>query len=142
MPSIRGEDGAKAYKIFEVIENKFAINDLLWSNFISLSVDNCSTMIGVRNSVALHFLNKSPNVYIYGCPCHLARQAMSMMLPATLLVLTLKRFASILFTGSIIARRGMEISRISGISECFETYIYPLAISRKMHMLSSSKTSV
>ena len=40
-----GEDGAKAYNIFEAIENEFTINDLPWSNCISLSVNNCSTMM-------------------------------------------------------------------------------------------------
>ena len=72
-----GEDGAKAYRIFEAIENKFTKYDLPWSNCISSSVDNCSTMIGVRNSVASRILNKNPNVYISGCPCHLAHIAAS-----------------------------------------------------------------
>ena len=34
-------------------------------------------MIGVRNSVASHFLNKNPNVDISGCLCHLAHIAAS-----------------------------------------------------------------
>ena len=34
-------------------------------------------MIGVRNSLASRFSNKNPNVYISGCPCHLAHIAAS-----------------------------------------------------------------
>ena len=70
-----GEDGAK--KIFEALENKFTKNDLHWSNCISLSVNNCSTAIWVRNSVVSRILNKNPNVYISGFPCHLAHIAAS-----------------------------------------------------------------
>ena len=72
-----GEDGAKAYKIFDAIENEVTKSDFPWSNCTNLSVDNCSTMIRVRNSTASRFLNKNPNVYISCCPCLLAHIAAS-----------------------------------------------------------------
>ena len=42
-----------------------------------MSVDNTNTMVGKRNSVGFRFLEKNPNVFIGGCPCHLAHIAAS-----------------------------------------------------------------
>ena len=41
----------------------------------SLSVDNSNAMVGKRNSVGSRFLKKNLNVFIGGCPCHLAHIA-------------------------------------------------------------------
>ncbi len=72
-----GEDGAKAFKIFEAIEEKFTRDSMLWSNCVSLSIDNTNTMIGVNDSIASRFLEKNPEIFIAGCPCHLAHIAAS-----------------------------------------------------------------
>ena len=39
---------------------------------VSLSVDNTNSMTGVRNSVSSRFLQKNPEIFVSGCPCHLA----------------------------------------------------------------------
>ena len=57
-----GKDRAKACKIFESIAKKFSESDIPWSNCISLSVDNTSTVISCRSSVASCFLPKNPNI--------------------------------------------------------------------------------
>ena len=59
-----GEHGAKAFKIFEAIEEKFTKDSMLWSNCVSLSIDNTNTMIGRNDSVALRFLEKNPEMFI------------------------------------------------------------------------------
>ena len=40
-------------------------------------VTNTKAVVGKRNSVASRFLEKNPNVFISGCPCHLAHIATS-----------------------------------------------------------------
>ena len=72
-----GEHGAKAFKIFEAIEEKFTKDSMLWSNCVSLSIDNTNTMIGRNDSVASRFVNKNPEIFVAGCPCHLAHIAAS-----------------------------------------------------------------
>ena len=73
----KGEDGAKAYKIFEAIEETFTRDSMLWTNCVSLSIDNTNTMIGANNSVASRFLEMNPELFVAGCPCHLAHIAAS-----------------------------------------------------------------
>ena len=46
-----------------------------WQNCASLSVDNTNATMGKRNSVGSRFLEKNPNLFIGGCPCHLAHIA-------------------------------------------------------------------
>ena len=67
-----GEDCGKAYAIFDAIDSKFVEDSVPWSNAVSLSVDNTNAMIGARNSVASRCKDKNPNIFIAGCPCHLA----------------------------------------------------------------------
>ena len=50
----------------------FEADEIPWNNCASLSVDNTSAMVGKQNSVASIFLQKNPNIFIGGCPCHLA----------------------------------------------------------------------
>ena len=59
-----GKDRAKACKIFDSIASKFSESGIPWPNCISLSVDNTSTTISCRNSVASRFLQKNPNIFI------------------------------------------------------------------------------
>ena len=70
----KGEDGAK---IFEAIEETFTRDSMLWTNCVSLSIDNTNTMIGANNSVASRFLEMNPKLFVAGCPCHLAHIAAS-----------------------------------------------------------------
>ncbi len=72
-----GEDGAKAKAIFVAIDENFIKDKLPYENCVSLSVDNTSTMVGKNNSVASRFKQKNPEIFISGCPCHLAHIAAS-----------------------------------------------------------------
>ena len=72
-----GVGSATAEGIFTAIEEVFENNRIPWENCVSLSVDNTNTMIGKNNSIASRFLEKSQNVFIAGCPCHLAHIAAS-----------------------------------------------------------------
>ena len=72
-----GEDCCKAYKIFEAIENAFDEDSIPWYNCVSLTVDNTNTMIGRKNSVASKVIEKNEEIFISGCPCHLAHIAAS-----------------------------------------------------------------
>ena len=66
------EDAGKASNFFEAIEESFEADEIPWNNCASLSIDNTNAMIGKQNSVASRFLQKNPNIFIGGCPCHLA----------------------------------------------------------------------
>ena len=72
-----GENAGKAYKIFEKIDSIFQSDGIPWQNCVSLNVDNTNAMVGKRNSVGSRFLEKNPNVFNGGCPCHLAHIAAS-----------------------------------------------------------------
>ena len=56
------EHGGKAFKIFEATKDKFTKHSTLWSNCVSLSIDNTNTVIGINDSVASHFVNKNPEI--------------------------------------------------------------------------------
>ena len=72
-----GENAGKVYKIFEKTDSIFRANRIPWQNCASLSVDNTYAMVGKLNSVGSRFLEQNPNVFICGCPCHLAHIAAS-----------------------------------------------------------------
>ena len=69
------DDGSKAKAIIEAIDEKFSAYGMPYENCITLSVDNASTRVGVNNSVASRFKTKNENVFIGGCPCHLAHSS-------------------------------------------------------------------
>ena len=73
----RREHRAAAENIFAAIENSFDLGNIPFQNCVSLSVDNASTMVGKRNSFASRFKDKNSEVFISGCPCHLAHIAAS-----------------------------------------------------------------
>ena len=60
-----------------MIDSIFQSDGIPWQNCPSLSVDNTNAMVGKRNSVGSRFSEKCPNVFIGGCPCHLAHIAAS-----------------------------------------------------------------
>ena len=55
----RGWDAAKASTIFAATEECFVVDDMLWNNCVSLSVDNTNAMIDIRISVTSKFLGKN-----------------------------------------------------------------------------------
>ena len=61
----------QGFKPFEAIEESFEADEISWNNCASLSIDK-NAMVGKQNSVALRFLQKNPNIFIGGCPYHLA----------------------------------------------------------------------
>ena len=54
-----------------------AKDEIPWSQAVSLSVDNTNSMIGAHNSFASRCKAKNPDIYLLGCPCHLAHIAAS-----------------------------------------------------------------
>ena len=70
-----GEHGATASCIFNAVDEKFAEDSMPWLNSVSLSVDNTNSMIGRHNSVASRCMGKNSDIFISGCPCHLAHIA-------------------------------------------------------------------
>ena len=58
-----GEHSATAESIFAAVKNNFDL---------CITVDNGSTMVGKRNSLASRFKDKNSEIFISGCPCHLA----------------------------------------------------------------------
>ena len=65
-----GEHGTTARSIFAAIENNF--DNISFQNCVSLNIDNASTMVGKRNSLASYFKDKNSEIFISGCSCQLA----------------------------------------------------------------------
>ena len=64
-----GRDASKADTIFRVVQTK--IDDhIVWSQAVSLSVDNTNSMIGAHNSFASQRKSQNADIYVLGCPCH------------------------------------------------------------------------
>ena len=61
--------------LFQTLESKW--REIPWSQAVSLSVDNTNSMIGVHNSLASRCKGRNPEIYVAGCPCHLAHTAAS-----------------------------------------------------------------
>ncbi len=72
-----GRDASKAADLFEVVESRIEKDKIPWSHAVSLSVDNTNSMIGVHNSIASRCKVKNQEIYVCGCPCHLANIAAS-----------------------------------------------------------------
>ena len=75
MCTTSGEDCGKAAAIFDVLDEKFQNDSMPWHNAVSLSVDNTNAMIGCNNSIASRCKNENPDIFIFGCACHLAHIA-------------------------------------------------------------------
>ena len=73
-----GDDCKTAKALFTVIGNKFHETSPSWNNCVGLSLEITNTMIGKHNSVASNTLKKNPNVFLSGCPCHLAHTTASL----------------------------------------------------------------
>ncbi len=72
-----GRDASKAETLFRVIETKMEEDQIAWSQAVSLSVDNTNSMIGAHNSFASRCKAQNADIYVQGCPCHLAHIAAS-----------------------------------------------------------------
>ena len=72
MSLVECEHGATARVISAAIENNFDLDNISFQNCVSFSVENASTMVGKRNSLASRFKDNNSEILISGCPCHLA----------------------------------------------------------------------
>ena len=66
-----GWDGGTAAAIFEKIDEKMTENEILFINCVEFGVDNASVNIGKHNSIKTRVLEKNPQIYFMGCPCHI-----------------------------------------------------------------------
>lgn len=62
--------GATAERLFEELIQTFNKAAVPIENMIGFGADNCSTMIGVNNSVASRLKEVAPGIIIQGCVCH------------------------------------------------------------------------
>ena len=67
----QGVDAAKASTIFEAIDEVMTDNSIPWKNCIAFSVDNTSANLGQFNSIKTQVLERNPDCYFLGCPCHI-----------------------------------------------------------------------
>ena len=59
-----GRDAAKAETVFQAVESKLEVDNIPWSQAVSLSVDNTNSMIGVHNFWH-HVARDITQIYIY-----------------------------------------------------------------------------
>uniref|UniRef100_A0A1X7VKY4 HAT C-terminal dimerisation domain-containing protein n=1 Tax=Amphimedon queenslandica TaxID=400682 RepID=A0A1X7VKY4_AMPQE len=61
----------KAESIFTKMNEVSTNNGVSWDHCIGAGVENTSVNLGVRNSIRTRVLQKNPNTYFMGCPCHI-----------------------------------------------------------------------
>ena len=61
-----GEHSATAESIFAAVKNNFDLDNILFQKILSLTLDNGSTMVGKRNSLASHFKDTNSEIFISG----------------------------------------------------------------------------
>ena len=72
MCATNARDASKADTIFRVVQTKIEDDHIVWFQAVSLSVDNTNSMIGAHNSFASPYKAQNADIYVLGCPCHLA----------------------------------------------------------------------
>lgn len=77
MCTTSGSDAATARAIFDKMNSVLVNRNILWNNCVGLGVDNTSVNIGRHNSIVSRIHAISPNVYLMGCPCHIAHNTAS-----------------------------------------------------------------
>ena len=70
-----GRDASKSAQLFQVVQSKMQEDKIPWSQAASLSVDNTNSIIGKHNSFASRCKAQNNEIYVLGCPCHLAHIA-------------------------------------------------------------------
>ena len=72
MCTTSGTDAATARAIFDKMDGVLSNYNIPWDNCVGLGVDNTSVNTGRHNSIIsrIHAINQ--NVYLMGCPCHIA----------------------------------------------------------------------
>jgi len=72
MCTTSGTDAATARAIFDKMDGVLSNYEIPWDNCVGLGVDNTSVNTGRHNSIIsrIHAINQ--NVYLMGCPCHIA----------------------------------------------------------------------
>ena len=71
MCTTSGQGAGTAEVIFSKMDAVLLRHNVSWKNCVCLSVDNTSVNLGTRNSLRSRILQKSIQVYISGCPCHI-----------------------------------------------------------------------
>ena len=57
--------------LFEKISNALRSNDIDWSNYVGLSLDNTSVDLGRHNFIKTRVQEVNNSIYINGSPCHI-----------------------------------------------------------------------
>ena len=62
---------SSAEGIFSKMEEVLTRHGISWQNCVGIGVDNTSVNLGCRNSIKTRILQRNPQVYVMGCPCHI-----------------------------------------------------------------------
>lgn len=77
MCTTSGQHAGTAESIFNKMDQVLSLHHIPWDYCVGLGVDNTSVNIGRHNSIMTRIHQKNPNVYIMGCPCHIAHNTAS-----------------------------------------------------------------
>lgn len=66
-----GTNCGTAESIFTKMDEVFLTNGIPWSNCVGVGVDSTSVNLGKSNSIKTRVLQKNPQAYFMGCPCHI-----------------------------------------------------------------------
>ena len=75
MCTTSGYGAATAETIFQKMDSVVKAHGIPWENCVSLSVDNASVNMGIRNSIRSRLEKVSKHVFTHGCLCHILHNA-------------------------------------------------------------------